>query len=130
MVDATAERPTTGDTISSLYWNGGADGTSRAGDKCARVSKPSPRNTLWQVAGNPAHACAIAHDPTDRRVKFRYRLDDLHEVERRKLRATQALGYPQSQQVGVNHGIEDRLRQAALAVQRVAMLFHEGRQTP
>src|SRR6266478_2777834 len=101
MVDATAERPATGDTISSLYWDGGADGASRAGNKGARVGEPSPRNTFRQVAGDTAHARAVADNPTDGAVKLRCRLDHLHEVKRRKLRATERLGYPQSQQVDV-----------------------------
>jgi hypothetical protein len=96
----------------------------------ARRSSNQARDSLGQIARDPAHAATIADEPADGPVELGDRLDHAHERERRQLRPAKGLRQPQAKEPGIGTRLKQGIRQPALPVDALPMLRHERRQPP
>ena len=128
VMSAASERPAAGDAIATFRLLRRTDSTGRARDECARIGEKFPRDRLWQVAADAAHASAIADKPSDRTVERGRGLHDGHEIGWRQLRTAECLRQPQAEETGVRQRVEHGIRQPAFAVERRAMLGDQRRE--
>src|SRR5690242_7255559 len=77
---ATPEGPAALDAITAFDHPSRADSARRGYDKCARARKPVATHSFREIAAYPAHATAVADEPTHRSIDRGCSLDNAHEV--------------------------------------------------
>lgn len=115
---AAAEGPAAAHTPTASGARRLADGAGRADDEAAWRNEPGAHGLGRQVAGDAAHAAAIANQPSDRSVERHRGFDDVHEGDRRELVAAEGAGQPEAEQPCIGECREDRVREAPLTVER------------